>query len=194
MRVIRNFFFHSLFSFTWNREEGKDTQGNNAEFCKGKSPRRWCLSESSETLGVQNITKQSCRGKRAGSKIIRKRCKGMKCNRYYMVLEELGKRVNVPNWGLGTWVLKCYFGLCLFLTSMPCFPRQVHAWRWGQAGVVPHGASSWCWWRGMLAAIFPLAAKTWQKFTISADYCLLSHGSAHAFTWWFYVPLLGVSP
>ena len=35
MRVIRNFSF-ILFSFTWNWEEGEDTQGNNAEFCKGK--------------------------------------------------------------------------------------------------------------------------------------------------------------
>ena len=40
----------------------------------------------------------------------------MKCDRYYMVLEELGKRVNVPNWGAGTWVLKCH-GLALFLPA-----------------------------------------------------------------------------
>lgn len=31
-----------------------------------------------------------------------------------MVPEELGKRVNVPNWGAGMWVLKCHC-LALFL-------------------------------------------------------------------------------
>ena len=40
----------------------------------------------------------------------------MKCDRYYMALEELGKRVNVPNWGAGTWVLKCHC-LALFLPA-----------------------------------------------------------------------------
>lgn len=35
MRVNRNFSV-VLFFFTWNREEGEDSQRNDAEFCKGE--------------------------------------------------------------------------------------------------------------------------------------------------------------
>lgn len=35
VRVNRNFSF-ILFFFTWNREEGEDTQGDDTEFCEGE--------------------------------------------------------------------------------------------------------------------------------------------------------------
>lgn len=85
-------FLSFCFPLPGTGKKEKIRKGTTQSSAKAKSTPMMSIRIFSETLGVQNITKQSCQGKKGRKQgIIRKRCKGVKCDRYYMVPEELGK-------------------------------------------------------------------------------------------------------
>lgn len=64
MRVIRNFSFILCFPLPGTGKKEKIRKGTTQSSAKAKSTPMMSIRIFSETLGVQNITKQSCQGKK----------------------------------------------------------------------------------------------------------------------------------